>query len=251
MHITINYPLTREKSMKFETNDLVAINFYDHRGDSTKKRAIGKVIMGTNTTPPQDYCRVELIYPSTCKGTSIGVLVKDLRHLNAKLPGQQGSIAWEEIVLGLARELDDGQQQSKMAPEPAPPASQTEVTTKPKPEEPKPSADLGPTSPLQEAPSTTARDSQDDSAYTIGNPFTVILGSGAIGKFCQNCTEKIKVGERVQERKRRGLIPVNADPSQKFYEHASGCVYEGGERGFGQGTGGGNRVIRSSKNLGG
>src|SRR3989344_1352396 len=169
--------------MKLESNDLVAINFYDDRGDSTKKRAIGKVIMGTGTPPPSDYCRVELIYPPTCKGTQIGVLVNDLRHLNAKVTVQQGSIVWEEIVLGLARELDDKQQPQAVALSPTP--TQTDpVTNKIDPELPKPATV---TSQLKlsdkESPRMMATPSESAIAgsYSQSDPFTVDQFSPALG----------------------------------------------------------------------
>lgn len=92
-------------------DSLVAINFYDNRGDSTKKRAIGKVLMGNDTIPPSNYCKVEITYPVSCKGTLIGVLLQDLKYLGHEVTSSEGTIPWEEIVLRLARELDQQQKE--------------------------------------------------------------------------------------------------------------------------------------------
>ena len=94
--------------MKIEIGSLVAINFYDAGGDSTKKRALGRVLSFTEKLPVQlyDSYGVELIYPLTLKGTHIGVLTRDLRDLEHRV-APSDSVLWEEIVLRLARDLDE------------------------------------------------------------------------------------------------------------------------------------------------
>lgn len=83
-------------------------------------------------------------------------------------------------------------------------------------------------------------------------PFIVTPGHQAVGKFCQVCTEKIKVGEQIRERGRISLLnPANIDPNLKFYEHAKECFSSENASGFGQGTGGGKQIIKSGRHLGG
>ena len=54
--------------MKIKIGSLVAVNFYDNRGDNSKKHAIGRV-MGVSNEPPEG-CegvsfQVKIIHPNT------------------------------------------------------------------------------------------------------------------------------------------------------------------------------------------
>ncbi len=79
--------------------------------------------------------------------------------------------------------------------------------------------------------------------------FTVVEGDPALGKFCQECAAKIRIGDRVIER-----IPHSLTAKQDvlFYVHLpGGCDNASTNSDFGNNTGGGTRVIRSTRNLGG
>ncbi|OGZ72006.1 MAG: hypothetical protein A2908_01010 [Candidatus Staskawiczbacteria bacterium RIFCSPLOWO2_01_FULL_38_12b] len=96
--------------MKIKIGSLVAVNFYDNRGDNSKKHAIGRV-MGVSNEPPEG-CegvsfQVKIIHPNTWEEGEIGVLEKDLMPL-WHLESAMDLSTWHlhEIILHLARKVD-------------------------------------------------------------------------------------------------------------------------------------------------
>jgi hypothetical protein len=72
----------------------------------------------------------------------------------------------------------------------------------------------------------------------------------ALGRTCQRCLQKIKVGDRVIEYKTESKLRPQGSPDL-FYRHVNCESAPDGRSDFGQDTGGGTRVIRSTRGLGG
>jgi hypothetical protein len=78
-------------------------------------------------------------------------------------------------------------------------------------------------------------------------PFVVGSDSPALGKRCQHCLEKIKLGDRA---KRIHTVGIGTPKNVMHFEHADACESPvEGNTPFKCGVGGGVRVIRSTKAL--